>query len=367
MKTSTQRITLALIQFTLLATAVVVWTGCNSRLTGNEGNLTFQYTADDDVTNFNKPIAVGAKLDVKVLEVGNNRPATLTSANTTDTSVLDVSTFGGNEMTLEGKGAGNTLIEVGATVSGGTAVTDSVNMSSAVPEVLKLNHTCTDDDNALYLINKDLVLVGFDMERSNGQPVIGYGYYPATPEPADAMSVITEGHKDQIFIHLSTGSTKADATLNSDLDDTSISMRLVEEGDIDGIDVNDNSPAFQILVGNVNYPHFWPTVGDTRICQGGLRSTMTAETSTPDICDVQVAGEDLPDSAYTGESQFVRIEGKAFGACEFTVTFAGGNNGDGVTENFTATIGDFPDDTTGEVGDGSDPDTGTESTASTGG
>ncbi|MBH25909.1 MAG: hypothetical protein CMH57_15995 [Myxococcales bacterium] len=360
-----QRVTLFIAQAGLLTTALLAWTGCNSQLTGNEGNLTFQYAADDDVNNFNKPVAVGAKLDVKVLEVGNNRSATLTAASTSDPNVLDVASFAGDTMVLEGKGAGNTLVEVAATTSGGTAVTDSVNMSAAVPDVLKLRHTCTEGDRALYLVGQELAFIGFDMERSNGQPVIGYGYYPVSAEPAEGATVITEGHKDQIFIRLSLSDTKGDVTLKSDIDTATLSMGLVQEGDIDGIDINENSPAFQILVGNVNYPHFWPTVGGTRICQGALGSSLTAETSTPDICDVRAVGDDQPESGYVGESQFVRIEGKAFGTCEFTVTFAGANGGQGLTESFTASIGDFPDDNDGQSGE--EDTTGGDSTASTGG
>ena len=41
---------------------------CTSTITGEEGNLKFSYYSSDDAGNFNKPLAIGAK--VEVVEVG---------------------------------------------------------------------------------------------------------------------------------------------------------------------------------------------------------------------------------------------------------------------------------------------------------
>ena len=56
--------------FGSLALAVPSLTSCRSEITGNEGNLEFSYVADDDLLDFNKPLAVGASLDLRVTPAG---------------------------------------------------------------------------------------------------------------------------------------------------------------------------------------------------------------------------------------------------------------------------------------------------------
>ena len=61
---------------------------CVSKTTGNEGNFEFSYPADDRVGDFNKPIAVGAFLDLEVRDVGDRSPVALDSASFVDPSVF---------------------------------------------------------------------------------------------------------------------------------------------------------------------------------------------------------------------------------------------------------------------------------------
>ena len=49
---------------------LAIGTGCTSKITGKEGNFQFAYAADDDPLDFNKPIAVGGRLDLRVTQVG---------------------------------------------------------------------------------------------------------------------------------------------------------------------------------------------------------------------------------------------------------------------------------------------------------
>ena len=91
--------------------------GCVSRQTGNEGNLEFSYVAEDNINDFNKPIGVGATLPMEVRAAGTRAPVTLTAAQFADTAVLEVTEFSGINLTAEGKGDGNTLLEVVATLA----------------------------------------------------------------------------------------------------------------------------------------------------------------------------------------------------------------------------------------------------------
>ncbi|MFN7134366.1 MAG: hypothetical protein ACK4N5_19965 [Myxococcales bacterium] len=318
---------------TLLAAAALV-TGCKSRLTGNEGNLEFSYVADDALTDFNKPIAVGAKLDVEVAEVGTRRAVTLQKATSDDAAVLAIAGFSGNKLTLEGKSSGSALIEVEAKRSDDAVVTDSVNMLARVPEVLKLRHTCASGAEAAYLVDHEF-LVPFDMEMKNGQPVIGYGYHPVELLPQGALT-LDATTKDQSSLHLKSGKERMEATVKSTLDATSLKLFLVQPGDVDAAVLEGPTQA-GTEIGKSNLFLVRPKVGERMLCQPTL--ALTAASTTPEICEVKAAntGGDVNENP-ENKHGWVQVTGKKLGKCEFTVTYAAAKGGAGLTSPFTADI-----------------------------
>lgn len=318
-----------------LAALALTTLGCRSKITGNEGNFDFSYVADDDVRNFNKPIAVGAKLDLKVAETGTNRTVSLEAASSSADAVLKVASFQGDTVVLEGAGTGSALISVTGKVPSGASKSDSVNMLSRVPEVLKLFHSCTTASEARYLVNQD-ILLGYDMEMTNGQPVIGYGYWPVTYSPAAGVTqnVTT---KDQQFLHLKTAATKQTVTVASTLDATTRTLVLVEPTDVDGADFYDPNNVPRTLVGATSYFNFVVSVGGQPVCQAYLDNSATS--TSPTTCDVSKVAP--PDSQTGPKNEFgwVKVTGKAAGTCTFDVTWTQVNGGQGLTKSFSVPIG----------------------------
>ncbi len=313
--------------------------GCTSTTTGNEGNLDFSYTADDDVRNFNKPIAVGAKLELRVLETGTRLEVDVQDASTDDNSVISVETFSSNRVILEAKGEGAVLVEVSAKVPSGEVLRDSINMLAAIPEVLELRHSCTGNaEPAKYLIGTDGALVSFDMKKKNGQNVIGYGYFPIELS-GDAELVLNRTTTDQANFHFNIGTTPGRATITSTIDDASIDLDIVSPGDIDGI--NTDPAALKLHVGETKYFHFWPTVGGDRVCQS--EEETQARTSTENICTVSATPPLDGDSSEALDlTGWVSVTGNEFGNCRFSVTYPNAAGGAGHTEEFVAEVGAFP-------------------------
>ena len=318
--------------------AVVVASGCKSRLTGNEGNLEFAYVATDDVTNFNKPIAVGAKLDVQVAEVGTHRPAALQSAETDDEGVLRVASFQGDTVVLEGTGSGQALVSVAAKLPNGDEVTDSVNMQARVPEVMVLNHSCTSDPEGLYFVDQD-ISIHFELKMSNGQPVIGYGYYPVTVDPAEGLQSLNEASKKQEFMDFHTATDKGAVTLASQVDSTTATLRLVAPGDVDGAELDGGD--LDMLVGGLGrWLHVIPTVADKRVCQARFEVQVHGETD--DICEIR--GGTVDDNLPTDSAEkwgFVFAKGKAKGKCRFKVTYPEAKAGAGYEETFELNVSEI--------------------------
>ena len=324
------------IRAAMLVFAAVAIAGCQSMITGNEGNLEFSYRADDEVRDFNKPIAVGAKLDLEVRTNGTRQTVELLEATTKDPSVLKVAGKLGNKLTLEGVGDGTTDVSVEAKTKTGETVSDWITMRARKPNVLKARHTCSQEAEGFYLVGHDIV-VGFDLRYEQGsvkEPVIGYGYYPFTVQPAAALT-LDQVSKDQQRFHFKTAATAQTATLTSTIDATTLSFRIFEEGAIDGASF-DTDVGHKVLVATDGLFQVVPTIAGKPVCQG--RAAMSVEVLTAEVCGVEntlATGEDA-----ASENRWIKVNGKTVGTCNFTVTFPKGAGGAGATAQLSVEVVD---------------------------
>jgi hypothetical protein len=319
---------------------LLVLAGCQSTLTGNEGNLMFSYTADDQVGDFNKPVGVGANLEIRVLSAGTMQPVTLKSVVSSDPSVLAVDSVGATSFVVQGVSDGSVLIEVEGDGPEGP-LSDSVNLLAAAPEVVKLYHSCDPVARTASYQTGAQILLPFDLEKANGQAVIGYGLHPIEITPP-AGATLDETSKDQANLHLTLGATAGEVTLASAIDDETLTLNVVEAGAIDGASFNFfSTDGTDVIVfeGETRFAHVFPMVGDSRICQA--TSTMNVTSKTPELCLVSVT-ENLDDTVSVNESLWVKIEGVAFGECLFDVTFPDGAGGAGSTTELKVSVAKKP-------------------------
>lgn len=303
---------------------------CQSSLTGNEGNLTFYYPTDDEL-DFNKPIAVGAKLDLTVKTAGvPHANVDLTAVTTGNSQVLASKGFLGNAFTIEAVGDGNTSITVNAKKADGTATHDTINMLARKAEVLDMVHSCSALPLAYYLVDKD-IFVPYDLKLKDGRAVIGYGYHPLTIAPATGL-VWNQVNKAQWAYVYHTQKLPGDVTLTSQLETgKSWSFRLVDESQIDGGRVDPvTGKTIEVLAGTSAFLLARPTIGGQPLCQPD--TTFTATGKSPDICTVTPSAAKLPNSKEFVEAwSWVTVKGSKVGVCEFDVTWPKGNKGQGVT------------------------------------
>lgn len=314
---------------------------CTSTLTGNEGNLSFAYPADDAVLDFNKPIAVGARLDLSVSEVGVSRDVTVLRAAFDDPTVLAVVGFEGKRLTVEGRGEGQALLEVEARTASGPTLPDSVDLQARVPDVHRLWNSCT-EGAAAYLVGQAIYLP-YEFERSNGQPVIGYGWLPLDVEGPGELTFDATWTGQQ-YAKATTDAVGA-VTLTSQVDGTTIDFDVVAPADLDGVETPTAYVAEDIDVGDTNLFTVKPLVGGAVVCQADI--AFTVESDTPDICTVELATERPEEGTSAGkgdndlfayEAGWYAITGEAEGTCRYTVTYPEGDDGAGVSAQFTYPI-----------------------------
>jgi hypothetical protein len=313
--------------------ALALLAGCESRITGNEGNFQFAYPADDAIVDFNKAVAVGASLDLSVTDVDQRLPVSLISAAFDDPTVLDVTGFEGNTITLQGVSDGNAMLEVEGTTAAGETLTDSVNMRSATPDAIELHHTCHDQEEAFYLTGQR-VWVPFELMLGR-QPVIGYGYYPV--DFSDEALATLAADKNQQYMPLDLGTTAGDLTLASQLaSGDSLTLKIVGPERIEGASKPIAFVLEDIDVGDTNAFYVLPRVGAVPVCQADVMKTVTSD--TPDICDVRDRDNPTAGGDPSYEYGWFEVEGKAEGTCRYTVTYPDGNNGNGASQQFSFEI-----------------------------
>ena len=310
-----------------LAAICLFGMACVSKTTGNEGNLEFAYVADDDLADFNKPIGVGASLDLIVAQAGSSAGVVVKKATSDKPEVAEVISAGGNSVVLTGKGDGSFRLSVETTTPAGDSLNDSVDMLVRTPDTLKIRHYCTTGSNANYEVDRD-VLIGFDM-LAGGKSVIGWGLHPVIFEPADGF-VLNKNTKDQASLHLRTAKTKQTVVIKSTIDGTTSTIGLVTEADFNGARLAlVTEPVGGVFVGAQRLMHVRPLVDEVPVCQSG--AVMTAGASTPDVCTVK--------ATHSGNvTSWVTITGISVGKCTFTVTLPNGKGGQGVSETFTVDV-----------------------------
>lgn len=318
------------LQFGALAiTTIMTLSACESSTTGKSGLLEFRYSTDDDFADFNKPIAVGAKLDLRVYKAGTagDLDATVESATSEDENILKIAGTSGNTITLEATGDGSAELEVTAKLADtGESVTDAIDMMARVPEVVTVSHLCLNASAAegYYLKNSEIYLP-FEMKLKDGQNVIGYGYYPVQFD--NEAITLSAGNKSQSHIKVTIGETSGESKLSSELDTTTaLTLNIVEEGQIDGALLDGNA---QASVGQHTIAQVSPTVAGKTLCQA--KTEFTVETTTTDICDVKRLVDDSTLTELAREYGYLEVEAKSVGDCKFTITYPKGNAGQGAT------------------------------------
>ncbi len=318
----------------LAATLALVASGCVSKLTGNEGNLVFSYVADDNAFDFNKAIAVGARLDIAVAETGSEKPAKLQVATSADTKVLSVVGTAASAVTVEGVGDGNTLLEVEATLSGGETVSDSVNLRVRKPEVLQLRHVCTNDSKAHYLTG-NLVGVAYELELKNGDDVIGYGLHPVKLTPASGATLDSKA-KAQQFLWLTIGETPGSVELASTIDSHKLTLEVVAPAAIDGALLDGDAVATTALVGAKKLIHVRPTVGGGPVC--GANTEFSAESTAPEVCKVKALTVANANDGTIDAWGWIEVDALKIGVCTFEVHYPKAKGGAGLKANLELTV-----------------------------
>lgn len=323
-----------LLSLSLIFLFALLSMGCESRITGKEGLLSFAYTGPGDSADFNRPVAVGAYQELRVREAVNLHSVTLLEAGADPEGIFLVHEVRDHAMVLHAESEGRTEISATARLADGTEVTDYVDLRAREASRLSLNHGCTDQTRGHYLTDSR-ILVPFGLFAVNDERLTGYGYHPFEIAPDDVLDLKAD-HPGQFNLHFQTGSEPGLAVLTPEIDGEPLEIALVHPEDIDGIEVRGNQDA------RVNHRAIlWPllSVGDDPVCQTYL--DFTIEVLTADVCSLHTAG--LPDDPENEEETIspgglISVEGRSPGECRVLFSVDDVNAGEGLSTEAVVTI-----------------------------
>ena len=313
--------------------------GCYAKATAYDAKFTVAYAAGLDFDNFAKPIAPGAKLDVVVFANGTEEKLVITSAKSSKPGVLAVdSVRGENTLVLKGIAPGVADIEVTARDSSGKTLVDRVYLHVDKPAVHGIAHSCTEEPEAIYVADSELWLY-HGLATSDGRPVIGYGYVPLRIEPASGLELVAQPQGSSAYRYRAPRANPK-ITVRSTVDDSALSMRVVNRGDLKTATLECGGDCATIE-GYSRYVFAHVTAGETPVCS--QNALTKARSLTPAICAVSAKLDD-DDGTDSNHEQLAEVKGLKFGICKFELTLPELDGGKGITLTGEAKIGklEFP-------------------------
>ena len=168
--------------------------------------------------------------------------------------------------------------------------------------------------------------LSYGFELKDGQPVIGYGYYPFVISPAEALTL--NPGKDQASVQATVGDYLGDVTITSPLD-ASLNrvFTFVSPAQVDGIMISSNFKEVDRSFGAT--VTVAPAVGGLHVCDSSLAFTFT--NNSPEDCVIRPG---------LGSRIEIEVEPGARDAerCDFALSFAAARGGQGVTQQFSLPI-----------------------------
>lgn len=325
-----------------LATLAMTASGCYAKSTGYHAKFTFAYASGLDFENFVKPIAPGAKLDVVAFANGTEDKLVITRATSSQAGVLAIEKVNERSLVLKAGVPGVADVEITARDPAGNTIVDHMFFHVDKPAVHALAHTCTEGSEAIY-VRGDPVFVSHALATKDGRSVIGYPYAPVRVEPAGALDLVPPAQGASVYT-FRTPTKRERVTIRSTVDDTSVSVRVIERGELkDAALLDCGGGPCRALEGDSFYASALVRLGDTPVCS---QSALTrARSLTPEICTVTTKLDD-DDDGDTNRQQLAIVNALKFGICKYEMTLPELDGGRGVRLTGEAKVGrvQFPGD-----------------------
>ncbi len=314
---------------TLLGLITTLGLGCEARQTGDRGELIFSYSAWDDVTNFDRPIAAGAALDLRVTRVlDEEQPLHIKRARMSPAPVARVAGVVAHSARVIGLKPGTARLRVRARDEGGALVWDSVRLRVAQVAHVTLSHPCdvTEEQQRapLYLAAASPARLNVSMRSARQEPLRGWGLAPLqlTVSPAGAATLSDRAEEEGV-IDVTIAPDAQRLSITSALSQDKLDYHVITPAALDGIRLAPFlSDSLIALEGEVSSLRFEALSQGQALCHG--QAPVQVRSVTPERCSVTSASDDGADGgeAITSQDGRVQVRALRFGLCQLEASLA---------------------------------------------
>lgn len=273
---------------------------------GERGELIFSYvTADPDET-FDRPIAQGAQLLMRVQGSDEERVTRISSLRASPSTTLSLEAVGADQFMVRGLNQGRATISLDALVSQEKSPRqDSISLEVAPTTRQRIEHLCTTQREAAYLPGR-VIELGF--ERWNGgRKLVGQGGCEVGSQPA-----LVEGVScDEQLLKLQGIAQTGPVTITDRAGNNTVTVHIVSP------DLIDFAPVEQtLLVGRSEaitleaLTQYWP------VCAS---MALDFDILTPDVCTASGQTTRFSVEHIPGQTDLT-LRGQAPGDCIFRVS-----------------------------------------------
>lgn len=290
--------------------------GCDSRQTGEQAKLVFAYTSFDDTTNFNKPIALGATLELRVTEVSNDEEISIQQA-TLPPGILEIDGHTQNLVAVRALKPGSAKLSISGKTKDGDPIADAVTLRAAPIAKIELGHTCTEESGAIYQAGLNAIEIPMTKRAENGEFLTGYGVYPVVIEPARGATIdkrSTDAHSITLDLSKAPGRFSLKSTLNK----KSLDFELILPAQINGLKLSEFDLTTRTTINQTTWLEFEPTYNAKPICL--VNTPIEAKSLTPEICDITTILDhhQREDGSHALNTEgIIKVRGKRFGVCRY--------------------------------------------------
>ena len=277
-----------------------------------------------------KPIAPDAKLDLHVFANGTSDKLTLVRADSSKPNVFAIDSVNGETLTVRGATPGGAELTITARDASGAELIDKMFFHVAKPATHALEHSCTEEPNAIYVRGANIDLF-HNLATTDKRPVIGYGWVPVAIEPAGALELTAQPQASTLYRY-KFDKAQAEVTVRSLVDGTKVSLRVVEPSEITSAQLY--APE-RMLIGENAYVFARTELGKAPICNPNALTC--ARSLTPEICRVTARLDDSLDDS--NREQLAEVTAVKYGTCELEVTLPELAGGRGIALRHKVKVG----------------------------
>lgn len=325
----------------LTITSLLTLSACTASTPGQEEQLEFSYTSNSP--SFDRLLAVGAKLDLSVSDLERS-DVVIERVQSDDEEVLKASIGPDNKVIVEATGEGRAKLTIRASTNNfERSLTDTVEIVTRVPQVVKVSHSCEgmSEDISLdegYYLKGQTIELPYKVQLKDGQNLIGYGYNPIEFDNTTTKLASVDFVSAKLKVEL--GDVAGKVKLTSPFDPSLLQiLNIVEAAQIDGAHLELQEP---VSTAESSFAIVRPALAGIPLCKTSLTFTLT--TLTPEICEVNTFNDLLAlespdeDIILDGEFGWIDIKGKVVGDCKFTVNYPQGAEGAGVSAELSVAV-----------------------------